>query len=222
MRILIVGGGILGTAHADEAIRRGHDVIHLEREPEAAVPRYGTSASSGYPGEPPHELEAALRSRELWADLAARVPGVGYRPAGSITLMRTEEEVAVAQEAFSRPDADNRGFALLDPDAVRVVNPALRGGKFLGGLHCTLDAAVESRQALPRHPFLPRIHWPLHLPRRNGSPRDHDDHLRRTHPRRPRSQLRRRSRDRLPPEQHSADWLAISPAISRCAVCACR
>ncbi|MGW6660110.1 TIGR03364 family FAD-dependent oxidoreductase [Rhodococcus sp. NPDC055024] len=148
MRILIVGGGILGTAHADEAIRRGHEVVHLEREPEARGATVRNFGLVWVSGRAPNELEAALRSRELWADLAARVPGVGYRPAGSITLMRTEEEVAVAQEAFSRPDADNRGFALLDPDAVRAVNPALRG-KFLGGLHCTLDAAVESRQALP-------------------------------------------------------------------------
>ncbi|PRC55955.1 FAD-dependent oxidoreductase, partial [Mycobacterium sp. ITM-2017-0098] len=36
----------------------------------------------------------------------------------------------------------------LDPDAVRAVNPALRG-KFLAALHCARDGAVESRQALP-------------------------------------------------------------------------
>ncbi len=35
MRVTIVGGGILGTAHALEAVRRGHQVIQLEREPEA-------------------------------------------------------------------------------------------------------------------------------------------------------------------------------------------
>lgn len=102
MRILIVGGGILGTAHADEAIRRGHDVIHLEREPEARGATVRNFGLVWVSGRAPHELEAALRSRELWADLAARVPGVGYRPAGSITLMRTEEEVAVAQEALDR------------------------------------------------------------------------------------------------------------------------
>ena len=34
------------------------------------------------------------------------------------------------------------------PDDVRALNPALRG-KYLAGLHCSLDAAVESRQALP-------------------------------------------------------------------------
>jgi glycine/D-amino acid oxidase-like deaminating enzyme len=32
MRVTIVGGGILGTAHALEAVQRGHQVTHLERE----------------------------------------------------------------------------------------------------------------------------------------------------------------------------------------------
>ena len=35
MRVTIVGGGILGTAHALEAIGRGHEVVQLERDAEA-------------------------------------------------------------------------------------------------------------------------------------------------------------------------------------------
>ncbi len=35
MKIIIIGGGILGTAHALEAISRGHHVIQLEREQQA-------------------------------------------------------------------------------------------------------------------------------------------------------------------------------------------
>jgi glycine/D-amino acid oxidase-like deaminating enzyme len=35
VRVAIVGGGILGTAHALEAIGRGHEVVQFEREVEA-------------------------------------------------------------------------------------------------------------------------------------------------------------------------------------------
>jgi glycine/D-amino acid oxidase-like deaminating enzyme len=35
VRILIVGGGVLGTLHAWQAVERGHDVVQLERAPEA-------------------------------------------------------------------------------------------------------------------------------------------------------------------------------------------
>ncbi|MFD1814279.1 TIGR03364 family FAD-dependent oxidoreductase [Rhodococcus gannanensis] len=148
MRIVIVGGGILGTAHADEAIRRGHDVIHLEREPEARGATVRNFGLVWVSGRADHELDATLRSRELWADLAARVPAIGFRPAGSLTLLRTPDELAVAEEVLARPDSDARGFTLLDPEQVRTTNPALRGD-YLAGLYCRLDGAVESRIALP-------------------------------------------------------------------------
>ncbi len=148
MRILIVGGGIIGTTHADEAIRRAHDVIQLERETEARGATVRNFGLVWVSGRAEHELDAALRSRELWEDLAVRVPAIGFRAAGSMTLLRTPEEVTVAEEAMARPDAEARGFALLEPERVLAVNPALRG-KFLAGLHCDRDGAVESRVALP-------------------------------------------------------------------------
>jgi FAD dependent oxidoreductase TIGR03364 len=148
MRIVVVGGGVLGTMHALEAVRRGHDVLHLEREPEArgaTVRNFGLVWVSGRTaGELPH----ALRARELWERLGKDVPGIGFRPCGSLTLLRTDAEVAVAREALARPDAEARGFALLDPDEARAANPALRGD-VAAALWCERDAAVESRVALP-------------------------------------------------------------------------
>jgi len=35
MRIVVIGGGVLGTMHAAELVGRGHEVVQLEREPEA-------------------------------------------------------------------------------------------------------------------------------------------------------------------------------------------
>ena len=148
MRVTIIGGGILGTAHALEAVQRGHHVTHLEREVEArgaTVRNFGLVWVSGRAG---HELAASLRSRELWEQIGARIPGVGFRPAGSLTLLRTPREVAVAEQVVARDDAGARGFELLEPERARALNPALRG-KFVAALHCSRDAAVESRQALP-------------------------------------------------------------------------
>jgi FAD dependent oxidoreductase TIGR03364 len=165
MRVTIVGGGILGTAHALEALARGHDVVQLEREPEARGATVRNFGLVWVSGRSRSELAAAMRSRELWEKLGADIPGIGFRPAGSITLMRTSGEVAVAEEVMKRADAECRGFSLLEPRDVMAVNPALRG-RFLAGLHCAHDAAVESRQALPamrahmtasgRYTFVPR------------------------------------------------------------------
>ena len=148
-RVVIVGGGVLGTMHAVAARRRGFEVVQLEREAEArgaSVRNFGLVWVSGRKAGP--ELALALRARELWAELGAQVPGLGFRAAGSLTLAAGDAELALLKEAAALPDADRRGFELLDPTAVREVNPALRG-EFAGGLLCHIDAIVEPRQVLP-------------------------------------------------------------------------
>jgi len=147
--VVIVGGGVLGTMHAVMARRRGFEVVQLEREAEArgaSVRNFGLVWVSGRKAGP--ELSLALRARELWAELGARVPGLGFRAAGSLTLASGDAELALLKEAAARPDADRREFELLDPAGVRAVNPALRG-EFAGGLLCRADAIVEPRQVLP-------------------------------------------------------------------------
>jgi len=148
-RIVVVGGGVLGTMHAVMARRRGYEVVHLEREAEArgaSVRNFGLVWVSGRRAGA--ELGLALRARELWQELAAAVPGLGFRPAGSLTLATDDAELQVLKEAAGLPDADRRRFELLDPGGVREVNPALRG-ELAGGLLCRADAIVEPRQVLP-------------------------------------------------------------------------
>jgi len=148
-RVVIVGGGILGTMHAVLARRHGYAVTQLEREPAgrgASVRNFGLVWVSGRRAGP--ELALAARARELWAEIAAAAPGTGFRPAGSLTIATGEAELAVMREAAALPDAKQREFELLGADEVRAVNPALRG-EFLGGLHCRADAIVEPRVALP-------------------------------------------------------------------------
>ncbi|MGC5246466.1 TIGR03364 family FAD-dependent oxidoreductase [Gordonia sp. DT219] len=148
MRVIIIGGGILGTSHAWAAVARGHDVVQIEREAEARGATVRNFGLVWVSGRAPFELAAAQRSRDLWEKISHQVPGIGFRPVGSLTMLRTDAEVAVAEAVAARPDAVERGFRLLEPAEVVKVNPALRG-KFLAGLHCTRDGAVESRIALP-------------------------------------------------------------------------
>jgi FAD dependent oxidoreductase TIGR03364 len=148
-RVVIVGGGILGTMHAVLARRRGYAVTQLEREPAgrgASVRNFGLVWVSGRRAGP--ELALALRARALWEEIAATAPGTGFRPAGSLTIATSEAELAVMRAAVALPDAKQREFDLLTADEVRSVNPALRG-EFRGGLHCRADAIVEPRVALP-------------------------------------------------------------------------
>ncbi|MEE2054969.1 TIGR03364 family FAD-dependent oxidoreductase [Nocardiopsis tropica] len=145
--MIIVGAGVLGTMHAWQAVSRGHEVVHLEREEAArgaSVRNFGLVWVGGR--APGAELESARRARVLWEEIAERVPGLGFRPSGSLTVATTEQELAVAEAAAGAPDAEERGYRLLDAARVREVNPALRGD-VLGALWCRSDAQVEPRTA---------------------------------------------------------------------------
>ena len=146
-RVVIVGGGVLGIMHAVEARRLGHRVVHLEREPGArgaSVRNFGLVWVSGRAPGP--ELALALRARNRWEELATAVPAAGFRANGSLTLATGDAELQLLKEAAELPDAAQRGYELLDPQAAaRDLNPEL-GGSFAGALLCRRDAAVEPRQ----------------------------------------------------------------------------
>ncbi|MFD7976007.1 TIGR03364 family FAD-dependent oxidoreductase [Streptomyces sp. NPDC059071] len=147
MKVIVVGAGVVGTMHAWQAVERGHEVVHIEREAEArgaSLRNFGQIWVSGRAGGA--ELDTALRARELWEGIGARVPGLGFRAIGSLTPVRGELELAVAEAAVARADAAARGYKLLTPDEARAVNPALRG-TFDAALWCERDAAVEPRTA---------------------------------------------------------------------------
>ena len=174
---------MLGTMHAWQAVERGHEVVHLEREAEArgaSVRNFGLIWVGGRAsGE---ELATAQRARDLWQRIGERVPALGLRPDGSLTVLRTEAELAVARDVLERDDAAARGYRLLDAAGTRALNPALRG-RHLGALHCTRDAAVEPRTAQPalraaleatgRYTYLPGREVRATLP--DGVRDDHGD-----------------------------------------------
>lgn len=152
MRVVVVGGGILGTMHALAAHRRGHEVVQLEREQAArgaSVRNFGLVWVSGRAPGP--ELELGLRSRAGWEQIGHDVPEVGFRAHGSITTAETPDELAVLRWAAATADAPARGFELLDPAGIAAVNPgmapAVGAGNLLGGLWCRSDAIVEPRSA---------------------------------------------------------------------------
>ncbi len=145
----MVGGGVLGTMHAWQALERGHEVVQLEREPEArgaSVRNFGLVWVSGRAAGP--EVEAAQRARDHWERIAESVPGLGFRANGSLTVLRTDGELAVGERFAAGPDAAARGTTLLSPGKARSINPALRG-EMRGALWSERDAAVEPRTAQP-------------------------------------------------------------------------
>jgi len=158
-RCVVVGAGVVGTMHAVEALRRGWSVTHLERDAEplsATVRNFGMVWISGR--APGAELIHALRARELWAQLAADVPDVGFVAQGSLLVVWEPDELAVLEEVCARHDAAERAVRIVDREEARRINPAI-GGAPLAALHCALDAKVEPRACLPAiRAWLSRTH----------------------------------------------------------------
>ena len=146
---VIVGGGVLGTMHAAQALDRGWTVTQLERDAEprsATVRNFGMVWISGR--APGLELQHALRARDVWERIGRQVPDVGFRPDGSLLVVTEHAELAVLEEVVARPDAEVRGLRVVEPDEAHRINPAVQG-RFLAALWCPLDAKVEPGACLP-------------------------------------------------------------------------
>ncbi|MEI6041523.1 MAG: FAD-dependent oxidoreductase [Actinomycetes bacterium] len=142
-KILIVGGGIIGTMHAYLALEAGHQVVQCEKDPQAqsaSVRNFGLVWVSGRAKGA--ELELALRSRELWEKIGTTVGTIGFRANGSLTIAANEEELQIIGEASEMTDAKARGFEFLTADETKKLEPLL-AGNYLGALRCTKDAAIE-------------------------------------------------------------------------------
>ena len=142
-KVVIVGGGIIGTMHAVLALQEGYSVVQCERDLtplSASMRNFGLIWVSGR--EVGTELELALRAREIWGEVGAKVPATGFRANGSLTIARNAAEMQVLEEANSLPDAKSRGFSLLTRAETQALEPVL-AGDFIGALRCTQDAAAE-------------------------------------------------------------------------------
>ena len=146
-RVVVVGGGVIGTAVSVGAVDRGHEVVQLEREAEprgASVRNFGLIWICGRGGG--RELELALAGRARWQALAARAPAIGFRPVGCLVAARNRGELDLLAAACGREDAAERGFELLSPDEARRFHVRLQA--IAGALRSPFDAVVEPAAAL--------------------------------------------------------------------------
>jgi FAD dependent oxidoreductase TIGR03364 len=142
--VCVVGAGIVGLAHAHEALARGASVVVLERNDRAvgaSVRNFGHGVVTAMgDGEP---LEFALAARERWLELGARVD-LGAVPAGSLIVARHEDELEVLDGVASDP---RRQARIVTADELGRIAPIPTDG-LLGGLHAPLDIRVDPRRAV--------------------------------------------------------------------------
>lgn len=130
--VVIIGGGIVGLAHAWMATERGLRVHLLERSSSAqgaSVRNFGMVWPIGQPAGELHDI--ALAARERWLELH-HAGVITVEPCGSIHAAHHDDEWAVLQEFCNIGDYD---VQMLSANEVikraPIVNPeGLRGGMF--------------------------------------------------------------------------------------------
>lgn len=150
--IAVVGGGILGLAHAFLLARMGRRVVLFERNPRAtgaSIRNFGMIWPIGQPAGFMHSL--ALRSRELWLDMLAST-GLNYRPTGSLHAAYREDEAEVLREFAEIGPPAGSPCQWLDSEQTLRKSDALRPEGLHGALWSDTEFTVDPREIVAQLP----------------------------------------------------------------------
>ncbi len=140
--VAIVGAGIVGAACADEFLRRGMQVAVVDRD---LIGGGATAAGMGHiVTMDDSEAQFALTrySQQLWQKLRSELPAdVEYDQCGTIWVAADEEEMIEVRRKRDYYDQREVPTEILDPQALRHLEPNLRAG-LAGGLLVTEDAVL--------------------------------------------------------------------------------
>lgn len=143
-RVVIIGSGIIGLAHAITAVESGFEVVLFERDARAlgaSVRNFGTLWPIGCAFGP--EREQALFGVQRWKEVAAQA-GIWTSPKGSLSLAYREEAWAVLNEFAARHPA----FELLEPPEVLSRFPAANPKGLRGALYSPHETVVHPPSAI--------------------------------------------------------------------------
>lgn len=151
--VVVVGAGMVGAACALYAVRAGLRVVVVDR---GAVAGGTTGAGEGNllvsDKEPGPELELALLSGRLWADLAAE-PGLGrsveYEPKGGLVVASAPEGLAALEVLAAAQRSVGVDAVPVAADRLHDHEPHLAGG-LAGGVLYPQDAQVMPTLAAAR------------------------------------------------------------------------
>lgn len=146
-RLAIVGGGIVGLAHAWSAAERGWRVTVFERHGRAqgaTVRNFGMVWPIGQPAG--QALEVAKVSRARWLQFA-RESGFPVDACGSIHLAHRPDEWEVLQQFAVAAPGMGYECELLGRDATLARAPGANHHGLLGGLFSPMELGVDPKQA---------------------------------------------------------------------------
>lgn len=152
-RIAVIGGGIVGLAHAWSAASRGKQVLLFERHPRAIGASIRNFGMVWPIGQPLGALyDAAVRSRHRWQQLF-RKAGIWHSPCGSLHLAYQQDELQVLQEFCQLSIAAGADCAIVEPAEVIRRSPAVKANGLLGALWSPTEMCVDPREVIMSMPI---------------------------------------------------------------------
>lgn len=146
--LAIIGGGIIGLAHAYTAAKRGKTVVVIERDTRAngaSIRNFGFITITGQAQESVWPI--TLRSRDIWEEVAAQA-AIPIIHRGLLLTARYPESVAVL-EAFMRTKM-GQGCTLLNAQQLAARYGAVSAPHNIAALWSPHELRVESREAIPQ------------------------------------------------------------------------
>ncbi len=136
--ILVIGGGIAGTATTCYLSQYGHEVTLLEQSElaaEASGLNAGTIWATGWGHSPDLSSTLSMGSLEIFKTLQLDLGyDIEFRQSGSLQAIQTEEQYAFAQEEVREWEAQGHQVELLAPRDARSIEPEL-SSRILGCLY---------------------------------------------------------------------------------------
>ncbi|WP_293905140.1 TIGR03364 family FAD-dependent oxidoreductase [Phenylobacterium sp.] len=145
--LAVIGGGVLGLAHAYLAARAGLRVAVIERDARAngaSIRNFGFITVTGQARGDSWRL--ARRTRDVWARVAAEA-ALPIEHHGLYLTARSPEAMAVI-EAFLATEM-GEGCALLSAGGFRGLTDGLGGSDLQGALYSPHELRLESRTVIP-------------------------------------------------------------------------
>jgi FAD dependent oxidoreductase TIGR03364 len=146
MRVAVIGGGILGLAHAYVMMRRGCRVTLFERclqASGASIRNFGMIWPVGQPAGEMHSL--AMRSREIWIEALthARLP---FLSTGSLHVAYQDDEADVLREFAEIAPSAGYACEWLDAEKVLQRSNAVHPLGLKGGVWSSTELTVDPRR----------------------------------------------------------------------------
>jgi glycine oxidase len=149
MRVRILGAGIIGLSCADELVRRGHDVLVVDRDP-ARGASYAAAGMLSPSAEVWHGeetlLELGLRSLALWPAYAARL-GTPLHTTGTLLVGRDGGDLQLVERQCALLNRRGLDVPMLGRGQARRHEPML-GPRVVGGAWLRDDHSVDPRTVL--------------------------------------------------------------------------